>query len=117
MQYWLKSNEKVLHFVKDSSIIKVTSNERQVFFNMKNQNRLKIKSKKRVKSTEKDMVALRIVLSDGTKFLGVYPKKYDVSTFVGEAQEECRVFYEGDSISRNDALSYAKKAIAELLLA
>lgn len=84
---------------------------------MKNNNRLSIKSRKRVKSTEKDMVALSIVLSDGTKILGYYPKKYDVSSFVMEAQEECRVFYEGDSISRNDALAYAKKAIAELLVA
>lgn len=103
--------------MKNSSIIKVTSNERQVFFNMKNQNRQSIKSVQRVKSLKKGMTAIRIVLSDGTEVKAHFPKRYDVSSFVTEAQEECHVTYQSDSISAQDAVAYAKKAIAQLLVA
>jgi len=84
---------------------------------MAEQNRQSIKCVQRVKSLKKGMTAIRIVLSDGTEIKAHFPSRYGVSSFLAEAQDECHVTYQSDSITHIDALSYAKKAIAELLLA
>lgn len=67
-------------------------------------------------SSVKGMSEFNITLSDGSIINAFVPEYYDASTFVDKAQKECIITYQSSSISHNEALFYARKAIKKELL-